>query len=58
MLKGYGRAGDLGGAEVMFSLMCDDKDQKPDVVALNSLLDACVRNGDLRRAVEVLEQVQ
>lgn len=57
MLKGYGRVGDLGGSEVMFELMCHDKDQKPDVVALNSLLDACVRNNDMRRAVEILEQV-
>ena len=57
MLKGYGRTGDIGAAELMFELMASDRDQKPDVVALNSLLDACVRNGDLRRAVEVLEQV-
>lgn len=57
MLKGYGRAGDLGAAELMFELMANDRDQKPDVVALNSLLDACVRNGDLRRAVAILEQV-
>ena len=57
MLKGYGRAGDLGGAELMFELMANDRDQRPDVVALNSLLDACVRNSDLRRAVEILDQV-
>lgn len=57
MLKGYGRAGDLGGAELMYELVANDRDQKADVVALNSLLDACVRNGDLRRAVEILEQV-
>ena len=58
MLKGYGRTGDIGAAELMFELMANDPDQRPDVVALNSLLDACVRNGDLRRAVEVLEQVR
>lgn len=57
MLKGYGRIGDLGAAELMFELMAADSDQRPDVVALNSILDACVRNGDLRRAVEILEQV-
>lgn len=57
MLKGYGRIGDLGAAELMFEVMAADRDQRPDVVALNSILDACVRNGDLRRAVEILEQV-
>ncbi|CAN0302708.1 unnamed protein product, partial [Ectocarpus fasciculatus] len=57
MLKGYGRMGDLGAAELMFEVMAADRDQRPDVVALNSILDACVRNGDLRRAVEILEQV-
>ncbi|CBN79142.1 conserved unknown protein [Ectocarpus siliculosus] len=56
MLKGYGRIGDLGAAELMFEVMAADRDQRPDVVALNSILDACVRNGDLRRAVEILEQ--
>lgn len=57
MLCGYGREGDLGGSEVMFDLMSNDLDRRPDVVALNSLLDACVRNGDVRRAVQILEQV-
>lgn len=58
MLKGYGRIGDLGAAELMFEVIAADSDQQPDVVALNSILDACVRNGDLRRAVEILEQVR
>ncbi|CAM9972345.1 unnamed protein product, partial [Discosporangium mesarthrocarpum] len=58
MLKGYGHSGDLTRAQLMFDLMARDRDYQPDVVALNSLLDACVRNGDTAQAVSLLELVR
>ncbi|CAM9493298.1 unnamed protein product [Chrysoparadoxa australica] len=57
MLKGYGKAGNITKSKDMFDLMLSDLDMLPDVVALNTFLDASVRNGELKLAVETLQQV-
>ncbi|CAM9247650.1 unnamed protein product, partial [Phaeothamnion confervicola] len=57
LIKGYGRAGDLPAAERAFAAMLADMRTCADVAAVNCLLDACAKNGDMKRAVELLEEV-
>ncbi|KAG5182086.1 hypothetical protein JKP88DRAFT_319758 [Tribonema minus] len=55
MIKGYGRVGNLEAARAAFGALLRDPRACPDVVALNSYLDACVRCGDLPAALSTLD---
>jgi pentatricopeptide repeat protein len=57
LMKGYGRAGCLTEAKGVFLSLLQDPSVCCDVVALNSFLDAAVRNSDLQLAISALATV-
>ena len=56
-VQGYGRAGCLAGAQGVFSAMLRDPRVCPDTVAINSFLDAAVRNSALPLAMAMLARI-
>eukprot|EP00953_Heterococcus_sp_UTEX-ZZ885_P039628 20311-Heterococcus_DN1.PRE.2 len=57
LVKGYGRSGYLTEAKGVFLSLLQDSNVCCDVVALNSFLDAAVRNCDLQLAISALATV-
>jgi pentatricopeptide repeat protein len=57
LVKGYGRSGCLTEAKGVFLSLLQDSNVCCDVVALNSFLDAAVRNCDLQLAISALATV-
>jgi pentatricopeptide repeat protein len=58
MIKGLGKAGDMEGVTEMWEAMLDDPDALPDVIALNAVLDACIRNGNFKLALHILDSTE
>ena len=57
LLQGYGRAGCLAEAKAQLLTMLADARVCPDTIALNSFLDAAVRNNELPLAMATLARV-
>ena len=62
MISGYGRAGEFAKADAAFTALRSETagqrgKQGIDVVAVNAFMDACVRCGELSRALRLLDEM-